>query len=89
MDTWTLINYFDIWGNEVDGYEVNNQCVEADDVVISDDATDQDIINYLFNNGYLNDNGLWLYEIKDLGAIIVISAKENGLPLYSLWRNIG
>lgn len=27
-----LINYFDVWGNKKDGWEVNNLCVEWDDV---------------------------------------------------------
>lgn len=88
MNTYTLINYFDVWGNEVDGYEVNNQCVEATDVIIADDATDQDIINYLFQHEYLNDDGLWLYEIENNGDFIEIFAKETMMPLYSLRRNV-
>ena len=86
-NTYTLINYFDVWGNEVDGYEVNNQCVEATDVIIADDATDQDIINYLFQHEYLNDDGLWLYEIENNGDFIEIFAKETMMPLYGLRRN--
>lgn len=87
-NTYTLINYFDVWGNEADGYEVNNQCIEAEDIVIADDATDQDIIDYLFQHEYLNDNGLWLYEIEDYGEFIEISVKETGMPLYGLRRNV-
>lgn len=86
-NTYTLINYFDVWGNEVDGYEVNNQCVEATDVIIADDATDQDIINYLCQHEYLNDDGLWLYEIENNGDFIEIFAKETMMPLYGLRRN--
>ena len=29
---YTLINYFDVWGNAADGFEVNNQCIECDDL---------------------------------------------------------
>lgn len=87
MSTWTLINYFDVWGNAEDGYEVNNQCVEADDVVIVDDATDQDIIDFLFNNEYLTDDDVSLYEIEDNGDFIEIYVKETMMPLYSLRRN--
>lgn len=88
MNTYTLINYFDVWGNEVDGYEVNNQCVEAEDIVIADDATDADIINYLQLAGYLNTNDASLFEVEDNGDFIEIFAKETMMPLYSLRRNV-
>lgn len=28
MPTYSLINYFDVWGNAKDGWEVNNLCTE-------------------------------------------------------------
>ena len=88
MATYTLINYFDVWGNEEDGYEVNNQCIEVEDVVIADDATDQDIIDYLFNNEYLRDDDVSLYEIEyGCGDFIEIYVKETMMPLYSLRKN--
>jgi hypothetical protein len=31
-----LVNYFDVWGNKKEGYEVNNLCVECDDIYVSD-----------------------------------------------------
>lgn len=88
MDTWTLINYFDVWGNAEDGYEVNNQCVEAEDIVIADDATDADIINYLQLAGYLNTNETSLFEVEDNGDFIEICVRETGMMLYSLRRNV-
>lgn len=87
-NTYTLINYFDVWGNEVDGYEVNNQCVEAEDIVIADDATDADIINYLQLAGYLNTNETSLFNVEDNGDFIEIFVKETGMPLYGLRRNV-
>lgn len=86
VGTYELINYFDVWGNEVDGYEVNNQCVEARDIQIADDATDDDIINYLQLAGYLNTNETSLFEVEDNGDFIEIFAKETIMPLYSLRR---
>lgn len=47
LGKWRLIDYFDVWGNAEDGYEVNNQSIEFEDLIITDDATDQDIFNYL------------------------------------------
>ena len=50
---YSLINYFDVWGNAEEGWIVNDQCVEFDDLVITDDATDKDILNYLKEIGFL------------------------------------
>lgn len=86
MGTYELINYFDVWGNEEDGFTVNNARVEARDIKIADDATDDDIINCLQLSGYLNTNETSLFEIEDSGVFIDIFAKEIGMPLYSLRR---
>ena len=42
-----LIDYFDVWGNEEDGWEVNNQAVVENKIWISDDTTDEELFNYL------------------------------------------
>lgn len=44
---YRLINYFDVWGNEDDGWEINNQCEEFNDLYISDDASGEELIDYL------------------------------------------
>ena len=87
-NTFTLINYFDVWGNEEDGYEVNDACVEAEDLVITDEATDEDIVDYLFQNGYLTTNDFNLFEVDDSGDFIEIYEKAGLKPLYSLRRNV-
>lgn len=51
---YKLVDYYDVWGNEEDGFEVNDIAVIADDVVISDDADEQDILDLLYNMEYLN-----------------------------------
>ena len=53
-DKYRLVDYFDVWGNEEDGFEVNNLAVIEDDITISDDATEQDILDLLYNMEYLN-----------------------------------
>lgn len=50
---YSLVNYFDVWGNAKDGWEVNNQCIEFDDLVITNDATEKEILNYLVQIGFL------------------------------------
>lgn len=88
LNKWRLIDYFDVWGNAEDGYVVNNQSIEFEDLIATDDATDQDIFNYLkdvigyfgpeakFEDMYFDDGGDW----------IEVSAKENGFPLCRLER---
>lgn len=46
------INYFDVWGNESDGYEINNLCYE-NIYIIGDNWNTQDIVKYLKKIGYL------------------------------------
>lgn len=41
-----LINYFDVWGDKKDGYEVNDLCTEFEDVYINDNS-DRSILNML------------------------------------------
>ena len=50
-----LINYFDVWGNEKDGWEVNNQCIEWDDVWTSD-LSNKTLLNILKNTDFLQKN---------------------------------
>ena len=86
MDRWRLINYFDVWGNEKDGYEVNNQCVEFDDLYIADDATDKDILNYLKDTGFLKTSDKRKVRICDCGDLIEIEAVKGNYPLGRLER---
>lgn len=87
MNTYTLINYFDVWGNEVDGYEVNNQCVEAKDIVIADDATDKEVLNKLVEMGFLNTSDMRRLVVEnDWNCGIEILEKKGMKPLYGLRR---
>ena len=45
-------NYFDVWGNKKDGWEVNNQCIEWDDVWTSD-LDNKTLLKILKNTGFL------------------------------------
>lgn len=54
MKTYKLIDYFDVWHNDEEGYWVNDLRVEAEGITITDDATNEDIFNYLKDTiGYL------------------------------------
>ena len=83
-----LIDYYDVWGNSADGWEVNNLATVARDIVITDDATQRDIMECLKRIGYfakhvrLNmlDFSMWETDM------IEISRRRDGQPLCSLRR---
>jgi hypothetical protein len=50
---YQLINYFDVWGNEKDGFEVNNLCVEEKDLMIEENSTDKEIFQFLKLIGFI------------------------------------
>lgn len=86
--TYSLINYFDVWGSE-EGWEVNDACTEFTDIQIADDATDQDIIDYLYSIEFFNTNDIEKFIVEDLGnGWIEIYQKYDGKPLCSLRENV-
>ena len=87
-DTYSLVNYFDVWGNEFDGWIVNNQCIEFEDLHIADDASDEDILQYLVSIGFLTKDWKDISEVDDTGAdLIEIRRKDDGMPICALIRN--
>ena len=87
-NTWQLVNYFDVWGNNEDGFWVNNSCIEFSDLYISEDSTNQDIINYLIEIGFLNE-GIKTEDlfIDNSGDYIEFFVAENLYPICRLVRN--
>ena len=57
VNKYKLVDYFDVWGNAKDGWEVNDltSYYDTDETClrISEDATDEEIIDYLIQIGYL------------------------------------
>ena len=78
---YRLVNYFDVWGNEKDGYEVNNLCTEADDLWIDDDSTTKEIANFLVSIGFLNTNDMRRLYFEDDGTYIEIYQRKGMYPL--------
>lgn len=90
-----LINYTDVWGNKKDGYEINNQCIEFDDLHILDtEMTHKKILTYLKNTGFLTTDDMRRFTIIDRGDLIEIYVKKDSYPLcrleviesYDNWR---
>ena len=87
MNKYTLVNYFDVWGNKKDGYTVNNQCVEFDDLVIADDATPKEICSYLKSIKMLVTDDMRKLEVTNWGDLIEINERKTGKPLFRLMMN--
>ena len=56
MKTYTLVDYIDVWGNSEDGYTVNDAMRYENYVDISENSSENDIIQALVNKGYLLAN---------------------------------
>lgn len=85
--TYTLINYFDVVGNLRDGYEVNNQCVECNDLYLSDDCTNKDILTYLYEHKYLTTCDMRRVGVDNYGELLEVYDKRGHFPLYGLMPN--
>lgn len=80
---YMLLNYFDVWDTE-DGWEVNNQCVEFNDLHITDDATEKEICEYLKQIGFLNTSDMRRLYVEDTSAGIEIFERKGMKPLCRL-----
>ena len=76
---YKLIDYYDVLGNEEDGYEVNNVNTVVTGIEITDDATDTDIINYLKSINFLSENATTeTVELDGDDFYIELTEKETG-----------
>lgn len=57
VNKYKLVDYVDVWGNPIDGWQVNLwfNDYDTDDTClrIAEDATDEEIIDFLIQIGYL------------------------------------
>ena len=88
-NNYSLVNYFDVWGNAKEGWEVNNLCVEYGDLKIADDATEKEILEYLVDSGFLatSDRRKVGIDMSD-GFMMEIYAKKGMMPLGRLQMNV-
>lgn len=86
---YKIIDYYDVWSNEENGYEVNNLCTCATGIEIADDTTDADIINYLKSINFLSENATTeTVELDGDDFYIELTEKETGYPLGRLERDM-
>ena len=89
-----LINHYDVWGNQKEGYEVNDSSITGIVITVEDTDTDKDIINKLIDEGFFTPQ---VYnskktikvkvELENLGEDIEIIEKKTGKPIASLASN--
>lgn len=82
----TVINYFDVWGNEKDGWEVNNQCLESKTLELPEDFNNADLLKELKAKGFIKKHcRLNMLNFEQLGfESIEISERRNGMPIYCI-----
>ena len=72
---YKLVDYFDVWGNPIDGYEVNDLTTVEEHIYIDDDVTEDEIVEYLFQIEYLRTTeGVKLYYYGDGWEIMTIDS---------------
>ena len=81
---WEVRDYFDVWGNAEDGYEVNDSIVRREILVLPETATDQEILEAMADCGFLTRRALeGFVEVVNLGTDVEVVTKQ-GMPLYGL-----
>lgn len=80
---YTLINYFDVWGNG-DEWIVNGSFPEFDDLYISENATDKEILTYLTEKRYLATNDMRKVRIENLGDGMEVYLVKSHMPLFGI-----
>lgn len=80
---YTLINYFDVWRNG-DEWIVNDSFPEFDDLYISKNATDKEILTYLTEKRYLATNDMRKVRIENLGDGMEVYLVKGHMPLFGI-----
>jgi hypothetical protein len=92
MDKYRVIDYFDVWGNETDGWEVNN-LAEVGYITVKDYTDKEEIIRALVNINFLGQGVLLnlKYHLENLEVwndydMIEFHSVQNQKPLFRLER---
>lgn len=81
MSKYTLVNYFDVWGNAKDGWEVNDSRIEKTGIEIDSKDSDKTILKKLVEIGFLNTSDMRKLRLDDHGIDIEIYAIKGNYPL--------
>ena len=86
VNKYKIVDYFDVWGNPVDGWEVNDltSYYDTDETClqISEDATDEEIIDFLIQIEYLKPEAKELVHLESQdNEMIEIVQIKNDYPI--------
>jgi hypothetical protein len=77
-----------VLGNSKEGYDVNNQCTVADDIVFAENPTNKDLLKYLKSIDFFKKHvRLNMIEIRDDFEYIEILEKRTGKPICAFTKN--
>ena len=79
VNKYKIVDYFDVWGNPIDGWEVNDLTTVEEDIVIAEDSTDEEIIDFLIQIEYLKPEAKELVHLEsyDNEMIEIIQTKDD------------
>ena len=79
VNHYKLIDYFDVWGNATDGWEVNDLTTVEDDIILAEDLTNEEIIDFLIQIEYLKPEakGNVYLESQDNEMIEIVQTKDD------------
>ena len=81
MEKYTLIDYNDVWGNENEGYTINDVMRYENYLDIAENASEEDIIKALVEKGYLLENTEYeVYASDDM----LVEIFSNDYPICAL-----
>lgn len=82
-----FVRSLDVWGNEKDGYEVNDSYT-CGSITVNEEPSDYDIIQALLTNGLLIEHPVseYLKQVTIEGDDMLITIDLNGKPLFNLER---
>lgn len=85
---YDLIDYFDVWGNEEDGWDVNNLAKVEEGIYIDDSLSDEEIVDYLIDEvGFFSPSARGKIEVdSSTGDFIEFFNADTYEPLGRLER---
>lgn len=84
---YTVYDYFDVWKDSDGTWIVNNQAKLFDDLYISSDCTDKEILKYFQRNGYLTTCDMRKVKIENYGDYMELYTVKGHCPLYGIIAN--
>lgn len=82
-ECWRLVTY-DVWGNEEDGYEVNNKFSTSTVVSIRENATDDQVITALRRAGVIKGVRSKSIDLDGDDEVIAVTDARDGQPAFEL-----